>query len=118
MLTGFHCINISSLNPKALVLFYSEILGVPIIDGGYGDYDGARLGFIPDAPSICVWDENKWGAYEGKPTFVFMCDCLDKTYNELRAKGLVIEPPFTASWGGRELCLKDPDGNSIMLLEG
>lgn len=47
---------------------------------------------------------------------VFDCDDLDKTYEELLTKGLNIDPPRTAVWGGRELYVTDPDGNTILLL--
>ena len=115
MLKSFLCVNMTASDPEVLVKFYTEIMGVPLLEGGPGNYDGSYLGFIKDAPAFCIWDK-KWGQYE-KPTLVFKCDSLDKTYEELKGKGVELEPPFTASWGGRELTLKDPDGNSIMLLE-
>jgi predicted enzyme related to lactoylglutathione lyase len=109
------CINITASDPAALVEFYTEVMGVPLLEEGFGSYDGAQLGFLKGAPSICIWD-NKWGQY-GKPTLVFKCDSLDRTYEELKLKGLEIDPPFTAYWGGRGLTLNDPDGNIILLLE-
>jgi catechol 2,3-dioxygenase-like lactoylglutathione lyase family enzyme len=116
MITKFHCINISSLNPKELVAFYHEKLGVPIIEPAE-NYDGVSLGFNQDAPTIVIWDENKWGkSSEGKVNFVFLCDDLDETYIELKKKGVVLDPPITAAWGGKELPFDDPDGNKILLL--
>lgn len=117
MIQSFICVNISSENPESLAKFYSETLGIPIVFEGYGNYDGAKIGFIKDAPTICIWDENKWGKYEGIVNLVFKCDHLDKTYKELKDKGVTLEPPFTADWGGRELILHDPVGNIIYLLE-
>ena len=117
MINAYVCINISSKDVKRLVDFYNGILGIPLVFEGYGDYDGAQLGFDKNAPTICIWDEHKWGAYEGIVNLVFRCDSLDKTYEELRAKGLELEPPFKADWGGRELVFSDPEGNKIMLLE-
>jgi hypothetical protein len=61
-----------------------------------------ELGFIEGAPVIVIWDENRWGkSSEGAVNFVFRCDDLIKTYEELKAKGLQIQPPTTADWGGR-----------------
>jgi len=49
---------------------------------------------------------------------VFKCDDHDKnkTYEELKQKGVSLDPPKTAVWGGKELYVKDPDGNIILLL--
>jgi catechol 2,3-dioxygenase-like lactoylglutathione lyase family enzyme len=117
MIKSFQCINISSKDIATLVEFYNGKLGIPIISEGYGDYDGIELGFIKDAPVICIWDENKWGAYEGKVTLVFKTDGLERTYSELKTKGLNVEPPLVADWGGMEIRMKDPDNNNILLLE-
>lgn len=118
MIIKYHCVNISSVNSKALAKFYNEKLGIPIIEPD-DNYDGVSLGFLKDAPVIIIWDENKWGkSSEGKVNFVFSCDDLDKTYIELKEKGVILEPPTTAVWGGKELNLLDLDGNKILLLEG
>lgn len=117
MIKAYVCINISSKDIKNLVNFYHGILEIPVIFEGYGDYDGIQLGFQKDAPTICIWDENKWAPYEGITNFVFRCDNLDQTYHELTSKGLKINPPYKADWGGRELVLADPEGNKVMLLE-
>ncbi len=116
MITKFQCINISSTNPKALVEFYNQKLGVPILEMDE-NYDGVSLGFVADAPCITIWDENKWGkSNEGAVNLVFGCDDLDKTYAELKAKGVELDQPMIAAWGGQELPLLDPDGNKVLLL--
>ena len=117
MITKFHGVNISSQNPEQLVKFYNEKLGVPILQKDEDSYDGAELGFIEGSPVITIWDENRWGkSSEGAVNFVFSCDDLDQTYEELKVKGVNIEPPITAVWGGKELLLIDPDGNKVLLL--
>ena len=63
-----------------------------------------------------IWDENKWGKSSDKVNFVFNCDDLNSTYEELKEKGIQLEPPIRAVWGGMELSLEDPDGNPILLL--
>jgi hypothetical protein len=116
MINKYQCVNISSVNPKALVEFYNEKLGIPILESD-GNYDGVSLGFIKDAPVIVIWDENKWGKSSvGQVNFVFSCDDLDKTYVELKEKGVILEPTTIAVWGGKELPLLDLDGNKILLL--
>lgn len=114
----YQCVNISSVDPKALVEFYNEKLGIPIVEADK-DYDGVSLGFMKNAPVIVIWDEKRWGkSSEGKVNFVFACDNLDTTYLELVDKGVHLDAPTTAAWGGKELLFKDLDGNKILLLEG
>jgi uncharacterized glyoxalase superfamily protein PhnB len=116
MIKKFSGMNISSKNPKKLVQFYNETLGIPILENDE-NYDGVVFGYIKDAPVFWIWDENEWGkSNEGAVCLVFDCDDHDKTYNELKEKGIELEPPVTASWGGKELKLKDPDGNNILIL--
>lgn len=62
-------------------------------------------------------DENKWGkSNTGTVTLVFDCDDHDKTYEELKQKGVLLEPPKIVERGGKELYVKDPDGNTILIL--
>ena len=116
MIKKFSGMNISSKDPKKLVLFYSETLGIPILEDD-ANYDGVSFGFIKDAPVFWIWDENKWGkSNEGPVCLVFECDDHAKTYDELKQKGISLDPPAKASWGGTELKLNDPDGNNILIL--
>lgn len=116
MITKFRGFNITSANPKRLVEFYRDLLNIPIL-GDDENYDGVEFGYIQDAPVFWIWDETKWGkSNEGAVCLVFDCDDHEKTYNELKAKGVDLEPPKTAVWGGKELYVKDPDGNTILIL--
>lgn len=64
-----------------------------------------------------IWDENKGGkSNNGTVCLVFDCDDHDITYEELKQKGVKLEPPVTASWGGKELVVKDPAGNTVLIL--
>ena len=116
MVTSFRGMNITSKDPKRLAVFYKDILGIPVL-GDDENFDGIEFGFIKDAPVFWIWDENKWGkSNEGAVCLVFDCDDHDKTYNELKEKGVFLDPPKTAVWGGKELYVKDPDGNIILIL--
>lgn len=117
MLTRFLGINISSPDPERLARFYNETLGIPILQPGHVGYDGVQIGFVKDAPSIFIWDENRWGKASQKAHLVFACDNLDKQFAELQQRGVKLNPPTIASWGGKELPVTDPDGNLILLLE-
>ena len=92
MIKEFSGINISTKDPEMLVKFYNEKLGIPIVKEGFGNYDGAELGFDKDAPVIYIWDE------------------------ELKLNGVELNPPITAEWGGKELKVVDPEGNKLTLL--
>ena len=116
MIKNFKGMNITSKNPKRLVEFYRDILGIPVIEDD-PNYDGVFLGYIKDAPLIRIWDENKWGKHtDGAVCLVFECDDHQKTYTEITQKGYEIPPPFITPWGGEKMELKDPDGNNVYIL--
>ncbi len=120
MIKKFGGINISSKNTELLAKFYNEKLGIPILTENPSQcgYDGVELGFNAKEPVIWIWDKNKWGKSNfGAVTFVFLCDDLDKTYLELKEKGVILDPPIKAVWDGKELNVKNPDGNNILMLE-
>lgn len=109
------CVNITSKDPKALADFYRTIEFPVFIEND--DYDGWNLGNPENQGSICVWNENNWGkSTAGYITIVFHTDDLQETYEKIKSKGIDIDPPRTADWGGQELVFCDPDGNKIMLL--
>lgn len=115
MTVKFDCVNITSKNPKGLAEYY-EAIGVPVFIQDQ-DYDGWHLGNPDGEPRICVWNENKWGrSTAGYITIVLKVDDLQRTYEEIKRKGINIDPPRRADWGGQELVINDPDGNIIMIL--
>ena len=115
MIQNFKCVNISSKDPEALAAFYQAI-GAPVVIED-GCYDGWFIGDPAQGGTVCVWNENSWGkSTAGFVTVVLETDDVQKTYEEIRAKGIEIDPPQTADWGGQELVFKDPDGNIVMLL--
>jgi len=123
MITIFCGMNISSKNPEAMVQFYTEVLGIPALANkspeaaGQLNYDGTEIGFDPMQTRIFIWDENKWGkSNTGTVTFVFKCDDIDATYQSIKEKGVDIDPPISTQYGGKELILKDPDGNKVLIL--
>jgi len=115
MIKRLECVNITSKDPKGLAEFY-RTMGAPVSVQDE-NYDGWHLGNEGDKSYICVWDENAWGKSTGGPlTIVFVADDLEKTYQELKGKGIAIDPPRRTDWGGQELLLDDPDGNTVMIL--
>lgn len=115
MIKRLNCINITSKNPQKLAEFYVAI-GVSVFVHG-DSFDGFNFGNAEKETTICVWDENRWGKQKGDfIILVFDADDLEKTYQELKEKGIDIAPPQTTDWGGKKLLLNDPDGNEIMIL--
>ncbi len=118
MINGYCCTNVFTNNAVELIKFYRETLEIPMLKTDVDDYNGVYLGFMKDAPSICVWDAAKWNVpASGVMSFVFSSDDLDATCVELKGKGLVFEPPVKFDWGTYELRLKDPDGNEVVIVE-
>jgi len=115
MITSFFRFNLTSNDPKALVEFYRDVIGMPIMGEIDPQYDGVSLGFTPE-PHLCIWraDENK-KVTSGNAELVFMCDDVNKTYEELRLARVGSDPPFETYWGGLVLECHDPDGNLLRL---
>ncbi|MGI6173778.1 MAG: VOC family protein [Christensenellales bacterium] len=111
----FHCVNISSKGPKALAVFYRAI-GAPVFVEN-DRYDDWKIGDPKKGGSVCIWDENRWGkSTAGHITIVLNADDVQSTYEEIKSRGIETDPPKTADWGGKELVLRDPDGNIVMIL--
>ncbi len=118
MINNFLCTNIFSNNSAELIDFYQNVLSIPIINVIVDQSDGVNFGFAENTPTICIWNAQKWGCpASGATSFVFSSDYLDDTFEELKKKGLAIEPPVRFEWGTYELRLKDPDGNEIVIVE-
>jgi len=115
MITSFFRFNLTSKNPKALVEFYRDIIGMPLLGEIDLHYDGVSFGFVAE-PHLCIWraDENMM-VNSGNAELVFMCDDVNKTYEELCQRGLAANPPFETYWGGLVLECRDPDGNLVRL---
>jgi len=118
MINGFYCTNIFSSNAKELITFYRDVLEIPVQKTDVDNYNGVYFGFIKDVPTICIWDAKAFNVPgSGNMSFVFSCDDLDKTVEELKNKGIRLEPPVKYDWGTYELRLKDPEDNEIVIVE-
>ena len=118
MITGYYCTNIFSEQAKELIKFYREVLEIPFIKTDVDDSNGVYLGFIENAPTICIWDCKEFNAQPtGYQSFVFQTKNLDSTMECLKEKGLSLSEAVRYDWGTYELRLNDPDGNEIVLAE-
>jgi predicted enzyme related to lactoylglutathione lyase len=118
MITGYYCTNIFSEQAKELIAFYREVLEIPFIKTDVDGSNGVYLGFMENAPTLCIWDGK---AFDAQPTgyqsFVFETKDLDAAIKWLKGKGLSLAEPIRYDWGTYELHLNDPDGNEIVIAE-
>ena len=116
MITGFYCTNIFSARAKELIAYYRETLEIPFIKTEVDESNGVYLGFMENAPTLCIWDCK---AFDAQPTgyqsFVFQTEDLDTTMEWLKGKGLSLPEAVRYEWGTYELRLSDPDGNEVVI---
>ena len=118
MITGYYCTNIFSEQAKELIEFYRQILEIPFIKTDDDNSNGVYLGFIEDAPTLCIWDSKKCNVQPtGYQSFVFQTQNLDLTMGNLKEKGLILSEAIRYDWGTYEVRLNDIDGNEIVIAE-
>lgn len=118
MITGYYCTNIFSEQAKELIVFYKEVLGIPFIKTDVDESNGVYLGFIENAPTLCIWDCKVFDAQPtGHQSFVFQTDNLDLTMECLKKKEVVLSEAIRYDWGTYEVRLNDIDGNEIVIVE-
>lgn len=118
MITGYYCTNIFSEQADELIGFYREILEIPFIRTDGDNSNGVYLGFIENAPTLCIWDCKKCNVQPtGHQSFVFQTKDLDVTMECLKAKGVPMSDAIRYDWGTYEVRLNDIDGNEIVIVE-
>lgn len=115
-ITGVGGIFLKSKDPKALALWYRDVLGIPLEPWG-----GARLRYdAPGHPPAVIWNAfPSTTDYMGPSTREFMIDFavddLDAYLTRLRAKGVVVLKRDDADPNGKFAWILDPDGTKIEL---
>ena len=118
MLTGYYCTNIFSEQAKELIEFYRGTSEIPFIKTDDDNSNGVYLGFIENAPTLCIWDCKKCGVQPtGRQSFVFQTESLDFTMECLKKKGASLSEAGRYDWGTYEVRLSDTDGNEIVIVE-
>lgn len=118
MITGYYCTNIFSEHARELIEFYTQILEIPFMKTDDDEGNGIYLGFMENAPTICIWDCIKCGVPPtGYQSFVFQTQSLDATMEYLKKKGLSLPEAIRYDWGTYEVRLSDIDGNEVVLVE-
>lgn len=113
----FGGVNFYSPEPERLLDYYKK-LGLRVVEEvAPGDeYFGASLALMGcDTPVMWIWR-----CPEGDQSKNNLCFTtggrLAEVYQTIREAGVECEPPSRAPWGGMELLLTDPDGNTILFL--
>jgi catechol 2,3-dioxygenase-like lactoylglutathione lyase family enzyme len=105
----------------AALRFWTESCGFEIAtDQPMGDEMGGqrwielRIGNTPTGLVLFTppGHESRIGSFVNMS---FVCDDVEQTYEEMRARGVAFErPPSTESWGTSAI-FSDPDGNTFVL---
>ena len=107
MITGLHAIVFTS-DPEGVRAFFRDVLGWPHVDA-----HGGWLIFKTPPGELAAHP-----APPGKRHELFlMCDDLEATVAELRAKGAVIEKPIVDEGFGRLTYIELPGGGSLGLYQ-
>jgi catechol 2,3-dioxygenase-like lactoylglutathione lyase family enzyme len=110
VINGVHAIVYSSDAEKARA-FFRDTLGYNFADAGRGWLIFA----LPPAELACHPAE--MGGAPGKHELYFMCDKIDATVSELKAKGVEFTEPVSDQGWGLVTRLRIPGGGEIGLYE-
>lgn len=119
MITHIKFVSVPVTNQDRALAFYTEKLGFRVAtDQDFGDgkqrWIEMRVGssdtrFVLFTPP---GHESRIGSFFNGS---LACDNVQKTYDELSARGVeFVQPPKTEGWGTSAI-LKDPDGNTFVL---
>lgn len=115
-ITGVGGIFLKSKDPKALALWYRDVLGIPLEPWG-----GALLSYdAPGHPPVIVWNAfPSTTDYMGPSTREFMIDFavddLEAYLTRLKEKGVTVLKREDAGPTGKFAWILDPDGTKIEL---
>ena len=107
MINGSHVI-VSSRDPDADRAFFAEVLGHPHVDAG-----GGWLIFKLPPAEVAVHPSESSVAHE----LYFMCDDIDGTMRELRAKGVEFTQEVAEERWGRVTRFRLPGGGEVGMYE-
>ncbi|HLZ28840.1 MAG TPA: VOC family protein [Chloroflexota bacterium] len=107
MITGVHAI---IFNPDAdgVRAFFRDTLGFPSVDAG-----GGWLIFALPPAELGIHPTDTAGNHE----LYLMCDDIDKTVEELQAKGVEFLKPITEAGFGRMTSFKIPGGAELTIYQ-
>ena len=97
---------------EAARAFFRDVLGFPHVDAG----DGWLIFATPPA-EIGIHPGAGWGQDEGKHLAFLMCDDIERTVEELKAKGVEFVEPIKDEGFGLTTSLKVPGAGPLGLYQ-
>jgi predicted enzyme related to lactoylglutathione lyase len=95
---------------KESIEFYRDMLGLPVDDSdaeGEPPMATVKAGKL----KVILAEEFKPMITRGRGINLFInISDVDQYYQELKSRGMRLEPPADEGWGGRFITVKDPDG--------
>jgi catechol 2,3-dioxygenase-like lactoylglutathione lyase family enzyme len=117
MITHLKFVSIPTRDQDRALAFYTEKLGFKVVtDQPFGPQRWIELRVGQTDSRVVLFTpeghENRIGtSFNG----AFACDNVEKTYDELVARGVeFVEPPAKQPWGTFAV-FKDPDGNQFVM---
>lgn len=111
MITGAH-VTIFAEDAEAARAFFRDVVGFPHVDAG----DGWLIFATPPA-EIGIHPGTGWGQDEGHHLLFLMCDDIERTVEELKAKGVEFVEPITDEGFGLTTSLKVPGAGPLGLYQ-
>ncbi len=118
MIKGIKLVSVPTANQDRALAFWTEKLGFSVHTDQ--PFDATQrwieLRIRSSDTHLVLFTTGDSTSQIGKFSAVsFFCDNVEKTYEELQAKGVEFDgPPETADWGTAAI-FKDPDGNRFVL---
>ena len=107
MIKAVHTI-VYSNQAEGVRAFFDDVLGLPSVDAG----GGWPIFALPPAElAVHPGDE------PGRVEMYLMCDDIDQTVEDLRAKGVTFAGPVTEQRWGRSTTIKLADGSELGLYQ-
>lgn len=70
------------------------------------------------AVAVTKPSEGQAASIGGDTNPIFTTDDIEATYEGMKANGVqFIEPPTLQTWGNKQACFADPDGNTFLLVD-
>jgi len=118
MIKGIKFVSIPVSDQDRALVFYTEKLGFRIVTDQQFDQTQRWIELeIPGADTgvVLFTPKGHEGRIGGFSAVSFHCDNLQRTWEELTARGVVFDaPPKKEPWG-YYVMLRDPDGNQFVL---
>jgi catechol 2,3-dioxygenase-like lactoylglutathione lyase family enzyme len=111
VITGAH-VTIFAEDAEAARAFFRDVLGFPHVDAGDG-----WLIFATPPTEIGIHPGAGWGEAEGHHLLFLMCDDLERTVEELKAKGVEFVEPIADEGFGLTTSLKVPGAGRLGLYQ-